>query len=508
MEIISVVASLLTPSKIAWLLGSSFLGIIAGALPGIGASLTMALLIPVTFYMEQTTGLVILVSAWAACVYGGSISSILINTPGTGANVATTFDGFPMARQGKAKVALGISATSSMIGGLFGVLCLIFFAPPLSRISVMFGPSEYFLLAVFGLAITSSSMRGSTLKGLVSSGVGLLVSFIGYDIITGRSRYTFGTLYLEDGIDFLIVVIGLFATTQILKFLSETGAISLRGRVEGKISDGIKFTLKNWPTMIKSALLGTVFGFAPGVGTTAASLVAYSQAVNASDDPDSFGKGNPMGVLAPETANNAVQGGALIPTLTLGIPGNSDSAVFLAGLMMYGLNPGRELFSAHSDILYSVFVALILSQIAFWAIGLLCTPVFAKITLIPVHVLLPLIWLTAATGTFALRNEVIDCFVAIVFGILGYAMGKFGYPTVPLLMGVILGPLAEKNFLRALMISDGAYSTFFRNYICWIIWLLIFVSLFWPKIHSFFRKTRRIAPASPGQNETPDDDDD
>lgn len=490
----SVMAEMLTPLNIVWFFASCFLGIVAGALPGIGASLTMALLIPVTFYMAETTGLMILVSAWAGAVYGGSISSILINTPGTGANVATTFDGFPMARQGKAKVALGISATSSMIGGLFGVFCLIFFSPPISRISVMFGPGEYFLLAVFGLAITSSSVRGSTLKGLVSAGLGLLISFIGYDIISGRERYTFDYMYLEDGIDFLVVVIGLFATTQILKFLSESGAISIGGKVEGKISEGIKLTLKNWPTVVKSSIIGTIFGFAPGVGTSAASLVAYGQAVSSSKDPGSFGKGNPIGVVAPEAANNAVQGGALIPTLTLGIPGNSDSAVFLAGLMMYGLNPGRELFSANSTILYSVFVALLLAQVAFWIVGLLCTPIFAKITLIPVHVLLPLVWLMAATGTYALHNEIIDCYVAIVFGILGYAMSKFGYPVVPMLMGVILGPLAEKNFLRALMISDGSFGIFFRNAVSWTIWVMIFLALFWPMMQARFQaRARRTA---------------
>lgn len=513
-DIGTVIVAMLTPTNVLWFLASTFIGIVAGALPGIGASLTMALLIPITFYMEKTTGLMILVAAWAGSVYGGSVSSILINTPGTGANVATTFDGFPMARQGKAKVALGISATSSMIGGLFGVACLIFFSPPLSRVSVMFGPGEYFLLAIFGLAITSSSVRGSTLKGLVSAGLGLLISFVGFDIISGRERYTFGSMYLEDGIDFLIVVIGLFATTQILKFLSESGSISIGGRVEGKISEGIKITLKNWPTVLKSAIIGTIFGFAPGVGTTAASLVAYGQAVNSSNAPETFGKGNPIGVVAPETANNAVQGGALIPTLTLGIPGNSDSAVFLAGLMMYGLNPGRELFGMNSDILYSLFVALVLSQIAFWAMGLLCTPVFAKITLIPVHVLLPLIWLTAVTGTYALHNEIIDCYMVILFGILGYAMSKFGYPVVPMLMGVILGPLAEKNFLRALMISDGSFSIFFRNSVSWIIWLMIFAALFWPMVQSHFRERRKrresvaVSPVLATETCSSDDDDD
>ena len=236
--ILSAISDVLLPMNILWFLGGTALGIVAGVLPGVGASLTMALLIPVTFYLDKTTGLMTLVSAWAGAVYGGSISSILINTPGTGANVATCFDGFPMARDGKARVALGISATSSMIGGLFGIIVLILFSPYISKISVMFGAAEYFLLAIFGLTVTSSTIKGSTLKGLISSGVGLMISFIGYDIITGTKRYTFHTMYLEDGIDFLIVVIGFFAVTQLFSFLSEKGSISLAGKIEGKISEG------------------------------------------------------------------------------------------------------------------------------------------------------------------------------------------------------------------------------------------------------------------------------
>lgn len=491
MTVLKALFVILSPYNLMWFILGNILGIVAGALPGIGASLTMALLIPVTFYLAPATGLITLVAAWAGAVYGGSISSILINTPGTGGNVATTFDGFPMARAGKAKVALGLSATASMIGGLFGVTALILFAPIIASFAMKFGPPEYFLLAIFGLSIISTTAKGSALKGLISAGVGLMISFIGYDIISGHLRYDFGTLYLQDGISFLIVVIGLFAVAQVLDFLSEKGTIAKAGKIEGSIVEGITITFKKWRVLLKSCVIGTLFGFAPGVGTSAASLVAYSEAMNSSSNSEQFGKGIPEGIISAEAANNAVQGGALIPALTLGIPGNSDSAVFLAGLMMYGINPGRDLFERNADLVVILFVALVLAQIAFMVCGLSLTSVFSKITLIPINVLMPMVWLVAATGAYSLHNNLIDVFVAVLLGILGYVMRKIKYPVVPMLMAVILGPIAEKNFMRAMMMSDNSYRIFVTGYINWILIFLIVFSLLIPSINSYRQKNRK-----------------
>jgi putative tricarboxylic transport membrane protein len=490
MDILSALGTILDPVTLIWFLMGTLLGITAGILPGIGASLTMALLIPVTFHLPPARGLVTLIGAWAAAVYGGSVSSILINTPGTGANVATVFDGFPMARDGKAKVALGISATSSMIGGMLGIGALVLFAPVLAALAMKFGPSEYFLLAIFGLSIISTTARGQALKGLIAAGVGLMISFIGFDVISGDRRFTFGTLYLEDGIPFLTVVIGLFAVTQILDFASEQGAVSRAG-VKGSIWEGIKLTFVHWKTLIKSAAIGILFGFAPGVGTTAASMVAYSEAANSSSHPEKFGTGIAEGIVAPETANNAVQGGALIPTLTLGIPGNSDSAVFLAGLMMYGISPGRDLFVRNAHLVTILFVGLFLAQIAFWAMGLGMTAVFSKITLVPVNALMPMVWVVAAVGAFALHNNPMDVVAAIALGVVGFVMRRCRFPVVPMLMAVILGPIAEKNFMRAMMISDNSYAIFFKGSLNWIIWVLIVLALAFPSIMSFRRNYRR-----------------
>jgi len=475
-NLIAALATLLQPITILWMFIGTLVGIIAGILPGIGASLTMALLIPISFSLQKEQGLILLIFAWAAAVYGGSISSILINTPGTGANIMTCLDGFPMAKAGKSKVALAISATASMIGGIIGVLFLILFAPPLADFAMKFGPSENFMLTVFSLIIVSFTLRGSTLKGLISAGFGFLLSFIGYDILTDEMRYTFGIPYLEDGLPFLLFVIGLFAIAQIFDFLSDIDqSIVGINKISGSYKEGIRLTFQNWKTLIKSSIIGTIIGFAPGIGTSTASVVAYGEAERSSQNPDLFGKGSPEGVVAAESSNNAVQGGALIPTLTLGIPGNSDSAVFLAGLMMYGINPGRNLFEANASLVYLLFAGLIIAQIAFWAMGLSLSGIFSKITLIPLKFLIPLIWILSATGAYALHNNIIDSLVIIFIGILGYVMRKADFPIIPLLMAVILGPTAEKNFMRAMMISDGSFSIFFKSYINIAIIVLIVI---------------------------------
>lgn len=499
--IVDAILVVLDPVNMMWFMMGSFLGLIAGILPGIGASLTMALLIPVTFFLPVERGLMTLVAAWAAAVYGGSISSILINTPGTGGNVATTLDGFPMTRNGKAKVALGLSATSSMLGGLFGIAVLILFAPKIAAFAIKFGPSEYFLLALFGLAIISTTIKGSALKGLISAGIGLLLSFVGYDIISGYIRYNFKTMYLEDGISFLIVVIGLFAVTQVLEFVSEKGSIARAGKIEGSLIEGILLTFKNWKTVLKSCCIGSLFGFAPGIGTSAASLVAYGEAESSSKHPETFGCGEPQGIIAAEAANNAVQGGALIPALTLGIPGNSDSAVFLAGLMMYGITPGKDLFQGNSSLVTILFISLILAQIAFMVVGLSMTKVFSKITIIPVTILMPCVWIVAATGAYALHNNMMDVLAAIIIGIISFAMRKNKFPIIPLLMAVILGPIAEKNFMRTLMISNNSYSVFFQGWINQLILGMIVFALFFPLISKNKSKILKFIKAGKKINE-------
>lgn len=483
MQWLQALASLAHPKVIVAMVIGSVIGIIGGILPGIGASLTMSLLIPFSFTLPKTLGLPLLISSWSAVLWGGSVTSILLNTPGSGGNVATCFDGFPMSQKGRGGVALGISGISSMVGGLVGTAVVVLFAPMLASVSLKFGPSESFLLTLFGLSIIATTTEGAALKGLIGAGIGLLISFFGYNLISGQIRYSFGTLFLQDGIPFLDVIIGLFAVSQAFVFAEELGStIAESGRVTGSVWEGILIPFKYLTTLVRSCLIGVVFGFAPGVGVAAANMVSWTEAKRTSAHPEEFGHGSEEGLVAAETANNAVQGGALIPALTLGIPGNSDSAVFLSALLMYGIVPGKDLFVNNVDVVYLVFAALFISQILFVVVGLPFASIWAKLTVVPTSIIMPVVLLTCYVGAFALRNNIWDILVVGIFGLLGYLMKKLDFPIVPMLLAVILGPLAEKNFYRALIISGGSFRIFFTSTLDIILILLTVLALSYPYI--------------------------
>ncbi|MCR4426878.1 MAG: tripartite tricarboxylate transporter permease [Firmicutes bacterium] len=495
MQWVQALETLTNPAALALMVLGSVIGIIGGALPGIGASLTMSLLIPFTFTLPRTMGLPFLITAWSAVLWGGSISAILLNTPGTGGNIATCFDGFPLSQKGKGGVALGISGMASMLGGLVGIMALILFAPMLAAIALRFGPAESFLLALFGMSIIATTTEGAAIKGLIAAGVGLLVSLIGYDLISGEIRYDFGTLYLQDGIPFLNVIIGLFAVSQAFVFAEEMGApVAWSGKVVGRALDGVLVPFKYIGTLIRSSLIGVIFGFAPGVGTAAANMVAWSESRRLSKHPETFGTGDEEGLVAAEAANNAVQGGALIPALTLGIPGNSDSAVFLTGLMMYGLTPGRDLFGNNPAIVYILFTSLLIGQVLFFAVGIPFSSLWARVTVIPTSIVMPVVLITCYVGAFALRNNIWDILVVSIFGLLGYVMNKLKFPVVPMMLAIILGPIAEKNFYRAMMISGGSWRIFLASPVAKIIAILIVLAFVYPYVSArLARRGRRSA---------------
>lgn len=486
-------AVFLDPLNLVALVGGSLIGIVSGVLPGIGATVAMSLLLPFTFTMPPAAGLILLLSIWASDCYGGSITSILVNVPGGAANVATCFDGHPMAKKGQAGVAIGIATMASLIGGLFAVIVLIVASPPIARIALMFGPGEYFMLAIMGLSIIATTTKGAARKGLIAAGFGLMVSFMGYDLITGSVRFGFGLRYLTDGIPFICALTGLFAIGEALVSAEEGGQVAELGTIEGGVFDGFKLVFKYPATVIRSVLIGTIFGAAPGVGVSAANMVAYSETVRVSKHPETFGKGDPEGVVAPEVANNAVQGGALIPTLTLGIPGSSAAAILLAALIMYGLRPGRELFTGNPNLVYTIFVALIFAQIIFALIGAFLANPFSKLTIVPSALVVPTIILSCFIGSFALRGDILDVLVTAIFGGIGYMMKRAGYPTVPFVLALILGPIAEKSFFRALLISQGSFAIFFSSAISLILAALIVFALFFPflaPLKERFRKAR------------------
>jgi len=475
------------------LIMASLLGVICGALPGIGASLTMSLLIPFSFHWDKTTGLILLVGAWASAVYGGSITAILINTPGTGGNVASAFDGFPLSEQGRAGEALGISAFASSIGGVTGIAFLIFFSPLLAKLTVEFGPAEYFIIGLLALCMIAALSGASLLRGLISGGLGLLISFMGYDIITGELRFNFGFEYLEERIHFVIIVIGVFGVSQCLRFSETVGSISRSGEVKGGYLSGVATTLKYPFTLLRSVLIGIVFGFIPGLGTSSASLFSWTEAKRVSKNSHAFGKGNPEGLVASEAANNAVEGGALTPTLTLGIPGNPNSAVFLAAMLMYGILPGQQLYQQNSDLVSTLFITLLLSQSVFFFTGWIVSLGAARVTTLSLTFLAPLILLVCLTGAYVSSGQFGDVAVAVILGLVGYYMHRYKYSAVCLLLGVIIGPLTERNYHRAMIIYQDTWSIITASYISIALTVLLVVVLIW----GGWRTLRSGKPSSP-----------
>ncbi len=465
------------------IIGTSFIGLITGLLPGIGALNTLPLFLPITFAMKPDLAIIVLAVLYMSSVYGGSISAILLNTPGTASSAATCLDGYPMSQKGKGGTAIGISMMSSFLGGFVGLAGLIFFSPIVAGLALKFQPAEYFMLAFLGLTLISTSTKGSTIKSLIVGCLGFLASAIGMDILTGQLRFTFGSFYLQGGIPFIPLIIGLFAFSEVL-FLTEKkeGTIAEKGELTGSIFEGLKETFKYWKTLIRASFIGLGIGVIPGEGAVVANFTAYLIEVRCSKNPESFGKGNPAGVVAPEASNNACVAGTLIPTLTLGIPGGGVAAIFMGGLMMHGLNPGMELFTTHRDILYTLFFGLIVANILIFAIGVGFAKYLARLTTIPITILVPCIIILGITTTYLYRNTSMDVVVTIITGFVGYLFRKKGFNLVPFLVGFILARIAERSFFQALLIADGSYSTFILRPISGTLFLLILAAIFLPEL--------------------------
>mgnify|MGYP000907708327 CR=1 FL=1 len=459
-------------------------GIVIGALPGLGASMAMALVLPMTFGWRADTAIIALVSIYCGATYGGSISAILINAPGTPASGATVFDGYPMAQKGEADKALGISAMASFVGGLAGALVLFLVAPPFANFVLNFGPPEFFLLAIFGLTIISAVGKGQMLKGLIAGGLGLTLSFIGMDVMSGFMRFTFGSYYLEDGINSIAVMIGLFAISEVIVMSeSSEGAISNVDTKVGsfsKVFQGCKTVFMYPITLIRSTIIGCIVGALPAMGVTTASLVSYLITVRTSKHPETFGKGNPEGVLSPEAANNAVTGTALIPTFTLGIPGSGAAAIILGALTIHGLLPGPDLFRVNAQYTYSMLWGLIIANFMMMALSLLGAGLFSRVTIVKKGILIPSVLVLCVAGAFALNRSWGDVVTAIVFGVVGYVFKKLKYPQLGLILGLILGPIAETAFHQSMRISGGNWRIFISRPISLFILACIAISLAYP----------------------------
>jgi putative tricarboxylic transport membrane protein len=461
----------------------AFLGTLIGVLPGIGPLGAIALLLPMTFKIPPISGMIMIAGIYYGAMYGGSTTSILLNIPGESASVVTTLDGYQMARKGKAGPALGIAAFGSFIGGTLSVIGLMLVASPLAQVALKFGPPEYFSLICLGLIVTTYLGRGSMAKALAMVALGLTLSYIGMDIITGQARFTFGIIELRDGVDIVPLTMGLFGISEVLINLEVTPKQEV---FKTKISHLFP-TLKDWADSIWAILRGSIIGFflgvLPGGGAVLSSFVSYAVEKKISKHPEKFGTGVIEGVAGPETANNAGTGGAFVPLFGLGIPCNPVTAILLAALMIHGLQPGPLLLKQNPDVFWGVITSMYVGNIMLLVLNLPLIGIWVQILKIPYRILFPLIILFCVIGAYSINRSIVDVGIMAFFGIVGYLMKKFQYEGAPLILAFVLGPMIEKNLRQSLIISDGSFLIFVTrplSVISLLISLFLLVGSFFP----------------------------
>lgn len=470
-----------SPLNLLAMIASTALGITIGCLPGLSAAMGVALLLPVTFGMDPATGLIVLGGIYCGAIFGGSISAILIHTPGTPASAATAIEGYKLTLKGQAAKALTVACFASFCGGLLSCISLYFFSPLLAELTMQFKSPEYFWLSIFGLTIIAGVSSRSILKGLMSGILGLLISTIGMDPMEGVERYMFGVSTLYNGVNVTCALIGLFSMSQVL-ILAEKKIVE-RAKA-AKIKDKLTLTKgevkRIMPTITRSWIIGNILGILPGAGATIACFMGYNEARRFSKHKDEFGTGSIEGVAGSEAANNAVTGGSLIPTLTLGIPGESVTAVLMGGLIIHGLQPGPELFTTYADMTYTFFAGFVLVQFAMLAIGLWGCKIFANIARLSDAILIPSIVVLCVVGSYAINNNIVEVIIMCIFGVIGYLVRKFDLNAAAIVLGLILGPIGENGLRRSLMLSDGDPSILFATPLCWMLIALCVVGIFSP----------------------------
>ncbi len=492
-------------SVVALVLGT-FGGLVIGALPGLSATMGMALLIPFTYGMEPAPAMIMLGAVYVSAVYGGSFSAILIHTPGTPASAATALDGYPLTLQGRGLEAIGVSTVGSVIGGVVSALALLFTAPQLVKVSLWFSTPEYFLIAIFGLTIVGSLSGGNMLKGLIGASFGLLAGMVGMNIFP-YARYSFGILDLASGIQLVPAMIGLFSFSQVMiqaekRARGGAGAAAADSEDLGRmIANAKNLRGRFWPTFetfkslipvfIRSSILGIFVGILPGAGGDIGSWVGYNDAKTRSKNKDLFGKGSFEGIAGSETGNNAVCGGALIPALTLGIPGSAAAAVMLGALTVQGFVPGRELFTKYASMTYAILIGFLLANILMGVFGYLVSRHAVRLAALPTGILLPIIMVLSIVGSFAMNNSMFDVYVMLVFGVIGYFMRKFDFPAAPVVLALILGPMAERNLINSIQMSKVNVLVYYASRpLCWLFLVLIVMSLASPYVSRKFRERR------------------
>lgn len=476
----------LQPLNLGVLLAGSVLGVFAGAVPGLSSTVGLALVLPVTFALEPAPALLMMISIYMAAEYGGSITAIAIGVPGSSPALATTFDGYAMTRRGEAGRALGISLFASMSGGVLGTLLLVAALGPLSRAAIAFGPAEYFGLGVFGLAIVANLVGKDPLKGIISALIGLVAFVVGLDVLTGAPRLTLGTTTLMDGLGLVPMLIGFFAIAEALHAVAGrrqpiAAAAGMRAALPG-----LRELLGLWRSILRGSAIGGIIGAVPGAGATIASIVAWNEERRASRTPERFGAGEPAGIAAPEAANNACVGAAMIPLLALGVPGSASAAVLLGGLTVQGVAPGPLLMTERASLIYALYAGFIVAVVFMLAVGRLGIPLWVRVVSLRPQILMPLVVGISLIGAFVLRGNLADAWFALFFGLVGFAMLRRGYPLAPAVLGLILGPMVETNYRRALALSSGSHTVFLESPISLVLLVLAVVSFAAPALRGRF----------------------
>ncbi|MCG8401238.1 MAG: tripartite tricarboxylate transporter permease, partial [Firmicutes bacterium] len=491
---IFAMGNIFNPGNLLFLTLGVAAGIVVGALPGLTATMALALLVPFTFTMDASLGLMVLGGVYVGAMYGGCIAAILVNTPGTPASIATTLDGYPLTQKGKAEHALVAAAFSSGVGGIIGGVILLLLSPPLAAAALKFGPPEYFWLAVFGLTIIATLSSGSILKGLMGGALGLLLSTIGIAPIGGDMRFTFGFHQLQAGLELIVALIGFFCIPEVVKMVEKK--ISSRDTIVIKPQKGVGKSvvmelIKKPVLLIRSSLIGCLVGIVPGAGGNIAGLMSYNEAVRFAKNKQEYGTGIIDGVAASESANNSEVGGSLVPLLTLGIPGAAPAAVMLGALMLQGMRPGPELYTTFGGITYTFLFSFILANVAMLVLGFYGSRHVARLISLPTYLLAPLVVFMTFIGSYAIRNNMLDVGIVVFFGLVGYITKKLGFHPAPIVLGLILGPIAENGLVQSMLMGKSVgsmFQVFFTRPISIVLILLSLVSVALPAISAIRNK--------------------
>ncbi len=488
MDTLQYLFDALTPLNLALAVAGVVAGTVIGALPGLSATMAVAVLVPITFAMEPASGLIMLGAIYTGAIYGGAFAAILVNTPGTPSAIATTFDGFPMAKRGDGDLAVTLATIASVTGGVVGALALLFLAPPLAEVSLRFGPVEYFWLAVLGLTLIAALSEGDLLKGLTGACFGLLLSMLGVAVVGGDVRFTMGMPELLGGVEVVSALIGLYCIPVLIDMVATREAhLKVTHESRGfRLGEALGLSWRHKWNLLRSSVIGTFVGILPGAGGSIAGLVAYSEARRSSKRRRYFGTGEPEGIMATESANNATVGGGFIPTLVLGIPGTPPDAVILGALLVQGIRTGRSLFTDQAAISYTFIFGLLIATVLMLPIGLLIGRyAYRSIIALPKAMLVPTIAFMTVIGSYAIQNSAVDVVIMLSLGVVGWLLDRAGFKPSPIVLGLVLGQIAEQGFVQAWLIGNASgnlWGMYFGRPISLVIIAFILISLLWPLV--------------------------